>query len=195
MVTPVDFQTPDNLLTKWKGGVEGLKHVAALRSATTLSLHSAPLGDEAAAQMALQLAELMQEVANRHRGLVVKMLGDESGLEWVDGAREAIATTSTRSAARKATCPSQNATWLPAPCRSCSLPERPWSDLQARSVDLLPGVQRPALEGHAGGADHRRIGIPGVRSNPVVLHSRARRRAQDGCRAPARTPSCRRSCR
>jgi hypothetical protein len=37
---------------KWKGGVEGLKHVAALRSATTLSLHSAPLGDEAAEQLA-----------------------------------------------------------------------------------------------------------------------------------------------
>jgi adenylate cyclase len=34
------------------------------------------LGDSAAAQMALRLAELMQEVANRHRGLVVKMLGD-----------------------------------------------------------------------------------------------------------------------
>ena len=38
---------------KWKGGVEGLKHVAALRSATTLSLHSAPLGDEAAEQLAM----------------------------------------------------------------------------------------------------------------------------------------------
>ena len=34
------------------------------------------LGDEAASQMALQLAELMQEVANRNSGLVVKMLGD-----------------------------------------------------------------------------------------------------------------------
>jgi adenylate cyclase len=34
------------------------------------------LGDEAAAQMALRLAELMQEVADRHCGLVVKMLGD-----------------------------------------------------------------------------------------------------------------------
>ncbi|HUP00965.1 MAG TPA: adenylate/guanylate cyclase domain-containing protein [Gemmatimonadota bacterium] len=34
------------------------------------------LGDAAAARMALRLAELMQEVANRHRGLVVKMLGD-----------------------------------------------------------------------------------------------------------------------
>jgi adenylate cyclase len=34
------------------------------------------LGDAAAAGIALRLAELMQEVANRHRGLVVKMLGD-----------------------------------------------------------------------------------------------------------------------
>jgi adenylate cyclase len=34
------------------------------------------LGDEAASRMALQLAELMQDVANHHRGLVVKMLGD-----------------------------------------------------------------------------------------------------------------------
>jgi len=34
------------------------------------------LGDEAASRMALQTAELMQEVADRHRGLVVKMLGD-----------------------------------------------------------------------------------------------------------------------
>jgi adenylate cyclase len=34
------------------------------------------LGDEAASQVALGLAELMQEVADRHGGLVVKMLGD-----------------------------------------------------------------------------------------------------------------------
>jgi adenylate cyclase len=34
------------------------------------------LGDAAAARMALQLAELMQEVANENRGLAVKMLGD-----------------------------------------------------------------------------------------------------------------------
>jgi adenylate cyclase len=34
------------------------------------------LGDKAASQMALRLAELMQEVADRHGGLVVKMLGD-----------------------------------------------------------------------------------------------------------------------
>jgi predicted metalloprotease with PDZ domain len=32
---------------QWKGGVDGLKHVAAVRNATTLSLHSAPLSDEA----------------------------------------------------------------------------------------------------------------------------------------------------
>jgi adenylate cyclase len=34
------------------------------------------LGDSAATHMALRLAELMQEVATRHSGLVVKMLGD-----------------------------------------------------------------------------------------------------------------------
>ncbi len=34
------------------------------------------LGDAAASRMALQTAELMQEIADRHRGLVVKMLGD-----------------------------------------------------------------------------------------------------------------------
>ncbi len=34
------------------------------------------LGDAAAERMALSLAELMQDVANRHRGVVVKMLGD-----------------------------------------------------------------------------------------------------------------------
>ena len=34
------------------------------------------LGDQEASRMALYLAELMQQVANRHRGLVVKMLGD-----------------------------------------------------------------------------------------------------------------------
>jgi adenylate cyclase len=34
------------------------------------------LGDAAASDMALRLAELMQDVATRHRGLVVKMLGD-----------------------------------------------------------------------------------------------------------------------
>jgi len=34
------------------------------------------LGDAAAARMALKLGELMQEVASRHHGLVVKMLGD-----------------------------------------------------------------------------------------------------------------------
>ncbi|HEX6960531.1 MAG TPA: hypothetical protein VF175_01580, partial [Lacipirellula sp.] len=33
--------------TDWKGGVEGLKHIAAIRNVTTLSLHSAPLDDDA----------------------------------------------------------------------------------------------------------------------------------------------------
>jgi adenylate cyclase len=34
------------------------------------------LGDDAAGEMALRLADLMQDVADRHRGRVVKMLGD-----------------------------------------------------------------------------------------------------------------------
>jgi len=36
----------------WKGGVEGLKHVAAVRSATKLSLYSAPLDDLAVEELA-----------------------------------------------------------------------------------------------------------------------------------------------
>lgn len=44
------------------------------------------LGDAVAAQMALRLAELMQEVANRHRGLVVKMLGDGVHFHFQDPA-------------------------------------------------------------------------------------------------------------
>jgi hypothetical protein len=38
---------------KWKGGVEGLRHIAAVRSATTLSLHSAPLDDAAIAELTM----------------------------------------------------------------------------------------------------------------------------------------------
>lgn len=37
---------------QWKGDVDGLKHVAAVRSARTLSLHSAPLDDAALATLA-----------------------------------------------------------------------------------------------------------------------------------------------
>jgi adenylate cyclase len=57
------------------------------------------LGDHAAADMALRLAELMQEVAEHHGGRVVKMLGDGvfflfdeppravlGSLDFVDGA-------------------------------------------------------------------------------------------------------------
>jgi hypothetical protein len=36
----------------WKGGVEGLRHVAAVRSATKLSLYSAPLDDAAVEELA-----------------------------------------------------------------------------------------------------------------------------------------------
>jgi hypothetical protein len=36
---------------QWKGGVDGLSHLATIRSATTLSLHSAPLDDAAAAEL------------------------------------------------------------------------------------------------------------------------------------------------
>ncbi len=42
------------------------------------------LGDAGAAEMALRLAELMQEVADRHRGLVVKMLGDGVHFHFAD---------------------------------------------------------------------------------------------------------------
>jgi hypothetical protein len=42
---------------QWKGGVEGLKHIAAVRNATTLSLHSAPLGDDALPEL-LKLNQL-----------------------------------------------------------------------------------------------------------------------------------------
>jgi adenylate cyclase len=44
------------------------------------------LGDAAASQMALQLAELMQEVANEHDGLAVKMLGDGVHFHFEDPA-------------------------------------------------------------------------------------------------------------
>jgi hypothetical protein len=37
---------------RWKGGVEGLKHIANVRSVSTLCLHSAPLGDDAVAALA-----------------------------------------------------------------------------------------------------------------------------------------------
>jgi adenylate cyclase len=61
------------------------------------------LGDQAASQMALQLAELMQEVAERHRGRVVKMLGDGVHLHFDDasaavlGALEFVEGTEPRS--------------------------------------------------------------------------------------------------
>lgn len=44
------------------------------------------MGDVAAERMALQLAELMQDVATRHRGLVVKTLGDGVHFHFPDTA-------------------------------------------------------------------------------------------------------------
>ncbi|MGH3084335.1 MAG: adenylate/guanylate cyclase domain-containing protein, partial [Gaiellaceae bacterium] len=44
------------------------------------------LGDAAAERIALGLAELMQDVATRHRGLVVKMLGDGVHFHFPDAA-------------------------------------------------------------------------------------------------------------
>ena len=48
------------------------------------------LGDSAAERMALRLAELMQDVANRHDGLVVKMLGDGVHFHFHDPANAVI---------------------------------------------------------------------------------------------------------
>lgn len=41
-------------------------------------------GDDAASEVALRLAELMQEVADRHGGLAVKMLGDGAHFHFRD---------------------------------------------------------------------------------------------------------------
>jgi len=48
------------------------------------------LGDAAATQMALQLAELMQEVADEHEGLAVKMLGDGVHFHFESPARAVL---------------------------------------------------------------------------------------------------------
>jgi adenylate cyclase len=50
------------------------------------------LGDEAASELALRLAELMQEVADRHGGLVVKMLGDGVHFHFRDPAAAVLAS-------------------------------------------------------------------------------------------------------
>jgi adenylate cyclase len=61
------------------------------------------LGDEAASRVALELAELMQEVAERHSGRVVKMLGDgvhfhfDDPLAAVLGSLEFVESTEPRS--------------------------------------------------------------------------------------------------
>ena len=57
------------------------------------------LGDAAASEMALRMAELMQVVANRHEGLVVKMIGDgvhfhfQDPLSAVRGSLEFVEST------------------------------------------------------------------------------------------------------
>jgi adenylate cyclase len=48
------------------------------------------LGDAAAEDMALRLAELMQDIANRHDGVVVKMLGDGVHFHFRDPGRAVI---------------------------------------------------------------------------------------------------------
>ena len=50
------------------------------------------LGDEAASTLALGLAELMQDVANRHDGLVVKMLGDGVHFHFADAGTAVLAS-------------------------------------------------------------------------------------------------------
>jgi adenylate cyclase len=50
------------------------------------------LGDAAAEQMALRLAELMQEVSNRHSGVVVKMLGDGVHFHFHEPANAVLAS-------------------------------------------------------------------------------------------------------
>jgi adenylate cyclase len=50
------------------------------------------LGDAAASQIALRLAELIQEVTSRHQGLMVKMLGDGVHLHFHDPRRAVLAS-------------------------------------------------------------------------------------------------------
>jgi adenylate cyclase len=50
------------------------------------------LGDIAAADIALRLADLMQEVAERHRGRVIKMLGDGVHFMFEDGHAAVLAS-------------------------------------------------------------------------------------------------------
>ncbi|BBO32354.1 hypothetical protein PLANPX_1966 [Lacipirellula parvula] len=66
----------------WKGGAEGLKHIALIRNATTLSVHGAPLGDEA-------LPEL-EKLANVKR---MEFFGQKFTPELVDKSREKLPAT------------------------------------------------------------------------------------------------------
>ena len=66
----------------WKGGVEGLKHVADVQRATTLSLWSAPLGDEA-------LPEL-EKLGSLRR---IELYGLTINDELIDKSREKLPNT------------------------------------------------------------------------------------------------------
>lgn len=66
----------------WKGGAEGLKHIAMIRNATTLSLHGAPLGDEAVPEL--------EKLANVPR---MEFFGQNFTPELVDKAREKLPLT------------------------------------------------------------------------------------------------------
>lgn len=66
----------------WTGGAEGLKHIAMIRNATTLSLHGAPLGDEAVPEL--------EKLANVKR---MEFFGQKFTPELVDKAREKLPLT------------------------------------------------------------------------------------------------------
>jgi len=66
----------------WKGGVDGLKHIADVRRATTVSLWSAPLGDEALPKL--------EELGNVRR---LELYGLAMTPELVEKAREKLPNT------------------------------------------------------------------------------------------------------
>ena len=66
----------------WKGGVDGLKHIADVRRATTVSLWSAPLGDEALPNL--------EELGNIRR---LELYGLTMTPELVEKAREKLPNT------------------------------------------------------------------------------------------------------
>ncbi|WP_428304768.1 PDZ domain-containing protein [Lacipirellula sp.] len=78
------FGTPLQITVNkdWKGGTGGLTHIAAIRNATTLSLHGAPLGDEAVPEL--------EKLTNVKR---MEFFGQKFTPELVDKAREKLPTT------------------------------------------------------------------------------------------------------